>query len=88
MTDEAAGGGAGVEVPEARVPSQELGEGELAVGGDHDNPTKWEWPWRGLEAVGALFAGEGPEDDSLVAGGGQEHVGVVEGVAMEVTQPS
>jgi hypothetical protein len=78
VADEAAGGGTGVEVPEAEGAVPGAGEGELAVGGDHyvldEVGVTAERPLR--EAVVALLAGEGPQDDSLVAGGRQEHVGV------------
>ena len=80
VADEAAGGGAGSEVPEAELAVPGAGEGELAIGGEDDvlDEVRVAGEAAAGDAVGAVFFGEGPDDDGFVAGGGDDHVGVVD----------
>ena len=81
VANEAAGGDAGVEVPEAELGVPGAGEGELAVGGeDHIlDEVGVAGEAAAGDAVGAFFFGEVPDEDGFVAGGGDDHVGVVDG---------
>lgn len=87
VADEAAGGGAGAEVPEAELAVPGTGEGKLAVGAE-DNILD-EVGVAGEAATGnavgggrgvdAGLLGEVPDEDGFVAGGGDDHVRVVDG---------
>lgn len=79
VSDEAAGGGAGLEVPEAELAVPRAGQGELAVGGEDDvlDEVRVAGEAAAGHAVRAVLLCEGPEDDGLIAGGGDDHVGVV-----------
>lgn len=81
VANESAGGDAGGEVPEAKLAVPGAGEGELAVGGEDDvlDEVGVAGEAAAGDSVGLLVLGELPEDDGLVAGGGDDHVGVVDG---------
>lgn len=81
MADEAAGGGSGLEVPEAELTVPGAGEGELSVGGEDDVLDKVGVSGEAAagDTVGTVLLGESPDDDGLVARGGDDHVGVVNG---------
>ena len=79
VTDEASGGGTGVQVPEAEGTVPGAREGKLAIGGDHDvlDEVRVTVKAAARVAVVLFLAGEVPEDNSLIAGGGQQNVRVV-----------
>lgn len=84
MANEAAGGVAGREIPEAEGVVPGGGEGELAVRGEDDVGDEVAVATKGALriAVGALLlcvGGELPHDDGLVTRGGDNGVGVVDG---------
>lgn len=81
VTDEAAGGQTSVQVPEAEGAIPRAGQCELAVGGDHHVLDEVAVAAEGLlrVAVCALLADELPHHHGLVAGSGQDHVGVLVG---------
>merc|ERR1719201_1800097 len=78
VSDEAAGGQASVEVPQAEGAVPGAGEGELAIGGDDDILHEVAVAAEGLLGVpvGAVLTGELPHHDSLVARRGQDCHGV------------
>lgn len=79
VANEAAGGLSRVDLPEAEGAVPGAGEGELAVGGDHDVRHEVGVALEGTagETVVSLLAGEGPHEAGLVTGGGEDHVGVL-----------
>eukprot|EP00976_Prorocentrum_cordatum_P033770 687344-Prorocentrum_minimum.AAC.2 len=80
VADEAAGGGTGVQIPQAQGTVPGAGQGELAIGGDNhilDEMAVTAKSTTGV-AVGLLVAGQRPHDHGLVAGRRQDHVRVVQ----------
>ena len=77
MVLEAAGGLAGGEVPEAEGLVPRPGEGEVAVGGEHHVGDEVAVPVQPLlrDAVLGLIPGELPDDERLVPGGREDHLG-------------
>lgn len=79
VANEAAGGGAGVEVPETQGLVPRGGEGELAVGRDdnvRDEVVVAVEDALGVAVVGVV-ARQLPDDDGAVTRGGEEEVGVL-----------
>lgn len=80
VTDEASGGGTSVQVPEAEGTIPGAREGKLAIGGDHDVLDEVRVAVKAAARVAVVFflTGEVPEDNSLITGGGQQNVRVVQ----------
>lgn len=80
VTDEASGGGASVQVPEAKGTVPGAREGKLAIRGDHDVLDEVRVAVKAAARVAVVFflTGEVPEDNSLITGGGQQNVRVVQ----------
>jgi hypothetical protein len=83
VADEAAGGGAGVQVPQAQSTIPRGGQGELAIEGDgnvlNDVGVTFETADGLAERVGSVVTLELPDDDGLVAGSGDDHVRGLQG---------
>ncbi len=89
VADEAAGGGAGVQVPETEGLVPRSGEGELAVGRDdnvRDEVVVAVEDALGVTVVGVI-ARELPDDDGAVTRGVRSRSGFSCEVAMAVIQP-
>lgn len=69
VTDEATGGGAGSEIPEAELTVPASGKSELAVGGEDNVLNKMGMAGKAAtgDAIGLVILGEVPEDDGLVS---------------------
>ena len=81
MTNEAAGGDACGELPEPQGLIPGGGESIGTVGGDDTVGDNVRVAMKGSLwiAVVGFVAGQVPDDESLIAGSGEEHVGVLEG---------
>lgn len=84
VADEATGGVAGAKIPETKGMIPGGGEGKLAVGREDDVRDEMAMTSEGTLgiAVGSLLlciGGELPNDDSFIARGGEDGVGVVDG---------
>ena len=80
VTDEPASGGTGGEIPETELAVPGTGKSELTVGGEDDVFDEvGVAPEAAVgDTVGLVLLGEVPDDDGFVAGGGDDHVGVVD----------
>jgi hypothetical protein len=81
VVNEAAGGGAGVEVPQAEGAVPGAGQSEGTIRGDHDVLDEVRVTGEGTAgvAVALLIAGEVPDDDGVVTRSGQDHVSILGG---------
>jgi len=82
VTDEATGGGTGVEVPETEGLVPGSGQGELTIGGDDDILDGRVVSVEGLlgdTEVTLVIVSQVPDNDGLVAGRRQDHVGGLSG---------
>lgn len=81
VTDESSSGFTGVQVPQSQSLVPRSGQGELTVGRDDNVRDEVVVTVQDLLGVTvfAVFSGELPDDDLLVSGTSQDHVGVFAG---------
>jgi len=81
VSDETAGGGTSVQVPKTKSLIPGGGQGELTVRGDNNILNKVVVASESLtgDTVAGLISGKVPDDDALVAGGRQDHIGGLRG---------